>query len=47
MLVVGVVVIHRQTQYLNNKHLGYARDNVVFFPQDGGIFVEERHFSTN
>ena len=37
MLMVGVVVIHRQTQYLNNKPLGYNRDNVILFSQDGGI----------
>ena len=44
MLIVGVVVIHRQTQYLNNKHLGYERDNVVFFQQDGGIFNRKETF---
>ncbi len=44
MLIVGVVVIHRQTQNLNNKHLGYERDNVVFFPQDGGIFDRTETF---
>ncbi len=37
MLIVGVVVIHRQTQYLHNKPLGYNRDNVILFNQDGGI----------
>ena len=44
MLIVGVVVIHRQTQYLNNKPLGYNRDNVIFFNQAGGIFDRSETF---
>lgn len=35
--MVGVAVIHRQTQYLNNKHLGYDQENIIFFPQEGTI----------
>ena len=37
ILLVGVVVIHRQVQYVSNKHLGYNRDNVILFSQDGDI----------
>ncbi|GAB5551113.1 MAG: ABC transporter permease [Saprospiraceae bacterium] len=37
VLIVAVMVIHRQTQYLSNKPLGYNRDNVILFSQDGGI----------
>ncbi|MEL6721112.1 MAG: ABC transporter permease, partial [Bacteroidota bacterium] len=44
MLIVGVVVIHRQTQYLNNKPLGYNRDNVILFSQDGDIFNRSETF---
>ncbi|MEM1325740.1 MAG: ABC transporter permease [Bacteroidota bacterium] len=44
MLLVGVVVIHKQTQYLNSKSLGYNRDNVIFFQQDGGIFERSKTF---
>ncbi len=44
MLIIGVVVIHRQTQYLNNKHLGYNRDNVILFAQDGGIYEQQESF---
>lgn len=44
ILIIGVVVIHRQTQYLNNKHLGYNRDNVIFFSQDGGISSQRETF---
>ncbi|MEO1450419.1 MAG: FtsX-like permease family protein, partial [Bacteroidota bacterium] len=44
MLIVGVVVIHRQTQYVNTKHLGYDRDNVIFFGQNGGIAAQRDAF---
>ncbi len=37
VLLVAVMVIHRQTEYVSNKPLGYNRDNVILFSQDGGI----------
>ena len=37
VLLVAVTVIHRQTQYFSKKNLGYNRDNVIFFTQDGDI----------
>lgn len=37
MLIVGVIVIQKQMHYANSKNLGYDRDNVVFFNQDGAI----------
>ncbi|MEM9329287.1 MAG: FtsX-like permease family protein [Bacteroidota bacterium] len=46
VLLIGVVVIHRQTQYLTEKHLGYDRDNVIFFTQDGGIWERSATFLT-
>lgn len=37
ILIVGVIVIQKQTYYANTRNLGYNRDNVVFFNQDGAI----------
>ncbi len=37
ILIVGVIVIHKQTQYAYTKNLGYSQDNLVFFTQDGSI----------
>ncbi|MEM0938851.1 MAG: FtsX-like permease family protein [Bacteroidota bacterium] len=37
ILIVGVIVIQKQTQYAFTKNLGYDQDNIVFFSQDGGI----------
>ena len=36
-LIVGVMVIYKQTQYAYSKNLGYNKDNVIFFSQDGSI----------
>ncbi len=44
VLIVAVMVIHRQTQYLSNKPLGYNRDNVILFSQDGGISERRETF---
>ncbi|MFT5641776.1 MAG: putative ABC transport system permease protein [Cyclobacteriaceae bacterium] len=37
ILLIGVFVIYEQMQYAFNKNLGYDKENVVFFSQDGSI----------
>lgn len=46
VLIVGVIVIHKQTQYAFTKNLGYDRDNVVFFSQEGSIRDKREAFFT-
>lgn len=46
VLIVGVIVIHKQTQYAFTKNLGYDRDNVVFFGQEGSIQEKREAFFT-
>lgn len=46
ILIVGVIVIHSQTQYAFTKNLGYDRDNIVFFNQDGAIYDKSEAFFT-
>ncbi|MEQ9404631.1 MAG: ABC transporter permease [Cyclobacteriaceae bacterium] len=46
ILIVGVIVINRQTQYAFNKNLGYSQDNVVMFHQDGSIQDKREAFFT-
>jgi len=46
ILIVGVFIIHRQTQYAYTKNLGYDQDNVVFFNQDGAIPEKRDAFFT-
>lgn len=44
VLIVGVIVIQKQMHYANSKNLGYDRDNVVFFNQDGAIQEKRETF---
>lgn len=44
MLIVGVIVIQKQMHFANTKNLGYDRDNVVFFNQDGAIMDKRETF---
>ncbi|MEQ8547693.1 MAG: FtsX-like permease family protein [Cyclobacteriaceae bacterium] len=37
ILLIGVFVIYQQMQYAYSKNLGYDRENVIFFNQDGSI----------
>ena len=46
ILIVGVIVIQRQTHYVYNKNLGYNRDNVIFFNQHGSINERKDAFLT-
>ncbi|MEO9870885.1 ABC transporter permease [Ekhidna sp.] len=46
VLIVGVIVIYKQTEYAFTKNLGYDKDNVVFFSQDGGIADKRETFFT-
>lgn len=44
ILIVGVIVIYKQTDYALTKNLGYSQDNLVFFSQDGGIQEKRETF---
>ena len=46
ILIVGVTVIQKQTQYIYTKNLGYDRENVIFFNQDGPIAEKKEAFMT-
>ncbi|MFK8059456.1 MAG: ABC transporter permease [Polaribacter sp.] len=44
ILIVGVVVIHRQIEFANNKNLGYNKDNIILFGQNGTIYQNQETF---
>lgn len=46
ILIIGVIVIQKQTHYVNNKNLGYNRENVIFFNQNGSIYEKKDAFLT-
>lgn len=37
VLIVSVMVIYQQMQYVQSKNLGYNKDNVIYFEKDGVI----------
>jgi ABC-type lipoprotein release transport system permease subunit len=37
ILIIGMVVIYRQVQYVQNKDLGYDRENLVYLPLEGEL----------
>ena len=37
ILIIAVIVIYRQVNYIQNKNLGYDRENLVYVPIEGGL----------
>lgn len=37
VLIIGAVIISRQINYIQNKNLGYDRDNLIYLPLDGSL----------
>ena len=37
ILIVSVLVIYKQIEFVQNKNLGYDKDNVIYFPNEGKI----------
>ena len=37
MLIVGMIIIYRQVEYVQTKNVGYNRENLVYFPLEGNL----------
>jgi predicted permease len=35
ILIVSVMVVYKQTEYVQTKNLGYSRDNIIYFDREG------------
>jgi hypothetical protein len=44
ILIVAVVVIYQQIQFIQNADLGYRKDNIIRIPVEGNIKGKERSF---
>ena len=44
ILIVGVMVVHQQIRYLQNKNLGYSKENVILIPNEGKIAEKQADF---
>lgn len=46
ILIVGVVVVYKQIEYVQNTNLGYEKDNVLMFKNEGKVNANMRSFMT-
>jgi putative ABC transport system permease protein len=37
ILIVGTIVVYRQMEYIQNKNIGYDRENLVYIPIEGDL----------
>ncbi len=44
LFIVSVLVVYRQIEYIQNKNLGYEKDNVIFFLQEGKVAENQARF---
>jgi ABC-type antimicrobial peptide transport system permease subunit len=39
ILIVSVLVVYKQIEFVQNKNLGYDKDNVIYFEQEGKVIT--------
>ena len=44
VLIVAVLVVYRQIEYVQNKSLGYNQDNIIYFQREGIIKEKQETF---
>jgi putative ABC transport system permease protein len=44
-MIVGVLVIYRQIQFIQHKDIGYGKDHVIRFDCEGKLLANEDHFA--
>ena len=44
LLIVSTIIVYRQTQYLNNKDLGFDKEQVVYFQARGDVAAKVETF---
>lgn len=37
ILIVGMIIIYKQVEFVQNKNLGYDRENLIYFPLEGDL----------
>ena len=43
-LIIGMIVIYKQISFINNKHLGFDKENLVFIPMEGELNKKSKIF---
>ncbi len=44
VLIVSTILIHRQVQFLQTKHIGYKKENLIYFPIEGALHANWESF---
>jgi ABC-type antimicrobial peptide transport system permease subunit len=44
VLIVSVLIVYRQIRFAQNKSIGYAKENVIYFDMEGKIFENKNNF---
>jgi hypothetical protein len=44
LLIISAMIVSRQTAYLQNKHLGYERSNILYIPLEGELLSKYQVF---
>jgi ABC-type antimicrobial peptide transport system permease subunit len=44
VLISSVLVVYRQVEFIQNKNLGYNKNNLIYFNKEGGIAQQENAF---
>jgi predicted permease len=44
ILMVAVVVVYRQIEYIQTKQLGYDKDNIIYFDRQGKLYENQEAF---
>src|SRR4029078_406496 len=37
ILILGMIVVYRQINYIHNKNLGFAKEDLIYMPLEGGL----------
>jgi len=44
MLIITVMIVYKQMQLVQTKNLGYNKDNIMHFPNEGSLGINEQTF---
>ena len=44
ILIVGVFIVYQQLEYIQNKNLGFNKDNVIYFDKEGKVAENQEVF---
>jgi putative ABC transport system permease protein len=46
ILIVSVLIVYKQIEFIQSKNLGYNKDNIIYFPREGKVYENLETFLT-